>query len=60
MRATDVIQKKRGTFITQHDGSRVLSSNTELSREEIKFLVDGYVKGEIRLSSVGIADGNLF
>lgn len=47
MRATDVIQKKRGTFITQNDGSRVLSSNTELSREEIKFLVDGYVKGEI-------------
>ena len=47
MRTTDVIQKKRGTFITQNDGSRVLSSTTELTREEIKFLVDGYVKGEI-------------
>ena len=47
MRVTDVILKKRGTFITQADGSRVLSTKTELTRQEIQFVIDGYVQGAI-------------
>ncbi len=47
MRATDVILKKRGTFVTQADGSRVLAAKTELTREEIQFVIDGYVQGAI-------------
>ena len=39
MRATDIIMKKRGT--------RGANTSTTLTREEIKFLVDGYVSGEI-------------
>lgn len=47
MRATDVIMKKRGTFIRGKDGKQVLTGNTVLSAEEIKFIVDGYVAGTI-------------
>lgn len=39
MRATDIIMKKRGT--------RGGSGTTPLTREEIQFLVDGYVAGDI-------------
>ena len=39
MRATDIIMKKRGT--------KGRSDSTTLTREEIKFLIDGYVAGEI-------------
>ncbi len=39
MRATDVIMKKRGNVHTPH--------GSELTREELQFLIDGYVKGEI-------------
>ena len=39
MRAIDIIMKKRGT--------RGKDSSTTLSKEEIKFLVDGYVRGEV-------------
>lgn len=39
MRATDIIMKKRGT--------RGGSGTTTLTREEIQFLVDGYVAGDI-------------
>ena len=47
MRATDIIMKKRGTFIRGEDGKQVLTGNTELSREEIKFLIDGYLDKSI-------------
>ncbi len=39
MRATDVIMKKRGTVLNP--------KGSELTREELQFLIDGYVKGEI-------------
>lgn len=39
MRAVDIITKKRGSLLN--------SKGVELSKEEIKFLVNGYVKGEI-------------
>ena len=39
MRATDIIMKKRGTRGTQ--------GTTALTREEIQFLIDGYVAGDI-------------
>ncbi len=47
MRATDIIMKKRGTFVRKNDGTQVLTGNTVLSAEEIKFIVDGYVAGTI-------------
>ncbi|HAH63670.1 MAG TPA: thymidine phosphorylase, partial [Treponema sp.] len=47
MRPTDIIMKKRGTFIRSADGKQTLTGSTALSREEIKFLVDGYVAGTI-------------
>jgi len=47
MRATDIIMKKRGTFIRKEDGKQVLTGNTELSKEEIKFLIDGYLNKTI-------------
>lgn len=46
MRATDIIMKKRGTFI-RRNGKKVLEGNTTLSSEEIKFIIDGYVNGTI-------------
>ncbi|MDR3284919.1 MAG: thymidine phosphorylase, partial [Treponema sp.] len=39
MRAVDVIMKKRG--------SRLNPAGEELSREDIQFLIEGYVRGEI-------------
>lgn len=47
MRPTDIIMKKRGTFIRSADGKQTLTGSTALSREEIKFLVDSYVAGTI-------------
>jgi len=41
MRATDIIAKKRGIFITDKNGNRSLSGNTTLSKEEIEFMVKG-------------------
>lgn len=46
MRAVDIIMKKRGNFASS-DGGRKLATDTTLSAEEIKFLVQGYVKGSI-------------
>ena len=47
MRATDIIMKKRGTFLRGADGKQKLAGSTGLSAEEIKFIVDGYVAGTI-------------
>ena len=47
MRATDIIMKKRGTRLRDEKGNKIPSGSTTLSREEIKFLIDGYTKGEI-------------
>lgn len=47
MRATDVIMKKRGTFVRNEKGQMILQGNTTLSKDEIKFLIDGYVNGTI-------------
>jgi pyrimidine-nucleoside phosphorylase len=47
MRATDIIMKKRGTKIIGAGGKTRLACDTALTREEIKFLVDGYVAGKI-------------
>ena len=44
MRATEIIMKKRGTFVRTKDGKE-LKGNTVLSAEEIKFIIDGYVNG---------------
>ena len=46
MRAVDIIMKKRGNFASS-DGGRKLATDTRLSAEEIKFLVQGYVEGSI-------------
>lgn len=46
MRAADIILKKRGTFI-QKDSKRTLVGDTTLTREEIEFMVKGYVDGSI-------------
>ena len=46
MTANQIILKKRGTFILEN-GKKILSGNTELSQEEINFIVNGYVSGEI-------------
>lgn len=47
MRATDIIMRKRGTFLRGADGKQKLAGSTGLSAEEIKFIVDGYVAGTI-------------
>lgn len=47
MRATDIIMKKRGTILRDEKGNKIPSGSTTLSREEIKFLIDGYTKGDI-------------
>lgn len=46
MRAVDIIMKKRGNFASS-DGGRKVATDTTLSAEEIKFLVQGYVEGSI-------------
>lgn len=47
MRAVDIITKKRGTFITDKNGNRVLNASTTLTKDEIKSFVEGYVQGQI-------------
>lgn len=50
MRAVDIIMKKRGTYLTRENGERYLSGgieSTELSQEEIEFLIKSYVAGEV-------------
>ncbi|MFA6856429.1 MAG: thymidine phosphorylase [Treponema sp.] len=47
MRPTDIILKKRGTFIRSSDGKQSLTGNTVLTQEEIKFLVTNYAAGKI-------------
>ena len=47
MRATDIIMKKRGTFIRKEDGTVSKTGDTTVTREEINFLIDGYVSGKI-------------
>ncbi|MCK9171764.1 MAG: thymidine phosphorylase, partial [Treponema sp.] len=47
MRPTDIILKKRGTFIRSSDGKQNLTGNTVLTEDEIKFLINDYVEGRI-------------
>ena len=47
MRAADIIIKKRGTFITDENGNRVLKGSEALSKEEIEFMIKGCVDGSI-------------
>ena len=47
MRATDIIMKKRGTNARDKDGKKFIATKTELSPEEIKFIIDGYTNGKI-------------
>ena len=47
MTATDVIMKKRGTFVLCEDGKTALTTDTTLERNEIEFLVKNYVEGKI-------------
>ncbi|QTQ16378.1 thymidine phosphorylase [Treponema parvum] len=47
MRVTDIIMKKRGTFVRGSDGTQKTAGNTQLTKEEIKFLIDGYVSSKI-------------
>ena len=47
MRAVDIIMKKRGSFTVREDGTRAMQGDTTLSDEEIRFLVNAYVRGEI-------------
>ena len=47
MKATDIIAKKRGTFVRSEDGTQKIVQSTALTREEIAFMVSGYVEGTI-------------
>lgn len=47
MRATDIIAKKRGIFITDKNGNRSLSGDTTLTKEEIEFMVKGCTEKSI-------------
>ena len=47
MRAADIIMKKRGTFVRNAEGKQILTGSISLSKEEIQFLVNGYVAGTI-------------
>lgn len=47
MRAVEIIMKKRGTFIRDENGKQILTGNTTLSNEEITYIIEGYVNGEI-------------
>ena len=47
MRAVEIIMKKRGTFIRGTDGKHCLTENTTLTNEEIQFIIEGYLNGEI-------------
>jgi len=47
MRATDIIIKKRGTFITDENGNRSLQGSQPNTKEEIQFMINGCVDGTI-------------
>ncbi len=47
MRATDIIIKKRGTFVTDKDGNRKLVGAQPNTKEEIKFMIKGCTDGSI-------------
>lgn len=47
MRATDIIMKKRGTFITDENGKRILKGAEALSKAEIEFMIKGCTDGSI-------------
>jgi len=47
MRATDVIIKKRGTFVTDDNGNRVLKDSMPNTKEEIQFMIKGCIEKTI-------------
>jgi len=47
MRATDVIIKKRGTFVTNSNGEKILQDSMPNTKEEISFMIKGCVDGSI-------------
>ncbi|MCR5061803.1 MAG: thymidine phosphorylase [Treponema sp.] len=47
MRATDIIIKKRGFFVTQPDGKKILTGSQPNTKEEINFMVEGCVNKTI-------------
>ena len=47
MRATDIIIKKRGIFVTDDKGNRVLKDSQPNTKEEIQFMINGYTNGTI-------------
>ena len=47
MRATDVIIKKRGTFVTDDNGNKTLHGSQPNTKEEIHFMIQGCVDGSI-------------
>lgn len=47
MRTTDIIMKKRGTFVTSENGERTLTGMETLSKEEINFMINGCVNKTI-------------
>ena len=47
MRATDIIIKKRGIFITDENGKRVLKDSLPNTKEEIQFMVKGCLDGSV-------------
>ena len=47
MRATDIIIKKRGIFVTDENGKRVLQGSQPNTKEEIHFMIEGCVNGSI-------------
>lgn len=47
MRATEIIMKKRGTFISDDNGKRQLSGSEALSKQEIDFMIKGCIDGSI-------------
>ena len=47
MRATDIIIKKRGIFVTDENVKRVLQGSQPNTKEEIHFMIEGCVNGSI-------------
>ena len=47
MRATDIIIKKRGIFVTDENGKRTLQDSKANTKEEIQFMINGYTNGTI-------------
>lgn len=47
MRATDIIIKKRGIFVTNENGQKVLQGSQPNTKEEIQFMIAGCTNGSI-------------